>query len=194
MWRSYSKNERGVSLIEVLIILVIAAIMALFTMIAVMKYLPKYRLDAAADSVRSALKRARFKAMSENNNFVVQFYPGSRRWNIFDDDDNDGVRDLTEQKLYRADQLLPTGIEFKMPASEQEVVGDSDPVTFDIEDAACDCAAFRPSGLLILATPAADPHAVYLGNIAGDYRRISSNKGGLVIVERWLSKTSTWTE
>lgn len=60
------KRERGFTMVEMVIILLIIAIIAAFVVPQVISYMRKYRLGVASRNVATALQRARFIATSNN--------------------------------------------------------------------------------------------------------------------------------
>src|SRR5262249_10604854 len=59
-------NERGFSLIELAVVLLIITTIAAFALPQVMAYMRSYRLGVGAGNVATALQRARFLATSNN--------------------------------------------------------------------------------------------------------------------------------
>ncbi|RMF96940.1 MAG: prepilin-type N-terminal cleavage/methylation domain-containing protein [Candidatus Schekmanbacteria bacterium] len=110
------KGIKGFTMIEIIIVVVIIGLVAGIAMFNLINMLPKFRVNNAVRTLASNLQWARLKAVSENNNFIVYFYsPDANniyRYEILDDDDNDGTKDPTET-LYDAERYhLPSGIKF----------------------------------------------------------------------------------
>lgn len=100
-------NNRGVTLVELAIVLVIIAIMAGLLVPNIGAWLPNYRLRGAARDIVSVMRMAQMRAVSTNsryrvnfdvagNNYILQYQTTSGLWV------NDG-----------ATQNLPRGITFK---------------------------------------------------------------------------------
>ncbi len=68
-------DNRGVTLIELVVVFVIIAIMVLLTVPNVGKWLPRYRLRSATRDIISTLRTAQMRAVSNNVNYQVVFTP-----------------------------------------------------------------------------------------------------------------------
>jgi len=79
-------------LIEMMIVMAIAAIMAGIAIPSFMSMLPGMRLNGAARQVMTDLMAARMDAVKQNNEFKI-FFLDNHQYKILDDDDNDGVDD-----------------------------------------------------------------------------------------------------
>jgi len=86
------KNVSGFTLIEMMIVMAIAAIMAGIAIPSFMSMLPGMRLNGAARQVMTDLMAARMDAVKQNNEFKI-FFLDNHQYKILDDDDNDGVDD-----------------------------------------------------------------------------------------------------
>jgi type II secretory pathway pseudopilin PulG len=64
--KSTRQSERGLSVIEITVVLLIIAIIAAFLVPQAINYMRKYRLGMAAQNVATALQRARYLATSNN--------------------------------------------------------------------------------------------------------------------------------
>jgi prepilin-type N-terminal cleavage/methylation domain-containing protein len=64
--QSSEKPQRGFTVIEMVIVLLIIVIIAAFAIPQVMNYLKRYRVGVAARNIATALQRARFLATSNN--------------------------------------------------------------------------------------------------------------------------------
>jgi prepilin-type N-terminal cleavage/methylation domain-containing protein len=99
------KNQKGVTLIELIIVFVIIAIGAVLTVPSINAWVPNYRLKSATRDIVSALRTAQMKAVANNltyrvsftqpNSFVIQYQTTSGSW----------VDDCETQ-------TLPSGIQF----------------------------------------------------------------------------------
>ena len=70
-------NRKGVTLIELVIVMVIIAIMAVLMAPNIGAWLPNYRLRSAARDIASTLRTAQVKAVSNNRDYRVQFTEGT---------------------------------------------------------------------------------------------------------------------
>jgi type IV fimbrial biogenesis protein FimT len=66
-------NKKGVTLVELVIVMAIIAIMAVVAVPNIGGWLPNYRLRSAARDVASTLRTAQMKAISLNRQFQVTF-------------------------------------------------------------------------------------------------------------------------
>jgi prepilin-type N-terminal cleavage/methylation domain-containing protein len=64
--RATTKNQRGFTIIEIAVVMLIIAIIGAFAIPQVVNYLKRYRLTAASRNVATALQRARYLATSNN--------------------------------------------------------------------------------------------------------------------------------
>lgn len=69
-------NDKGITLIELVIVTVIIAIGAVLMVPNIGAWLPNYRLRSATRDIVSALRIAQTKAVSTKMNYQVSFDPG----------------------------------------------------------------------------------------------------------------------
>ncbi len=86
----HSHKSEGFTLLEIIIVIAIAGIIAAIAVPSLVNQLPRYRLSGAARQVMGDLMWARMEAVSEKNEFRI-FVIDSHRYQILDDDDNDGI-------------------------------------------------------------------------------------------------------
>lgn len=70
-------NKRGVTLIELVVVMIIIAIGAALLVPNISAWLPKYRLRSATRDIVSMMRTAQMKAVSTNIVYGVAFDPGS---------------------------------------------------------------------------------------------------------------------
>ncbi|MCK9274453.1 MAG: GspH/FimT family protein [Syntrophales bacterium] len=88
-------GKRGFTLIELVIVLLLAGIMAAIAAPSFNTYMKNSRLNGAARIVMTDLMFARGLAASENN-LVRVFFVNSRTYKILDDDNGDGMQNNSE--------------------------------------------------------------------------------------------------
>jgi general secretion pathway protein H len=96
-------NKKGVTLIELVVVLAIIAIGAVLTIPNMGPWIQSYRLRTAARDITSTLRVAQMKAVSTNMSYQVSFDTGARTYVLRR---NTGGLWLDEG----AAQTLPTGI------------------------------------------------------------------------------------
>ena len=74
---SVNKNQKGVTLVELLVVVAIVAIMGGVTGLFLIKYLPEYHLRAAANNLSQDLKFAQVNALKRLETWSVNFTAGS---------------------------------------------------------------------------------------------------------------------
>jgi prepilin-type N-terminal cleavage/methylation domain-containing protein len=70
-------RKRGVTLVELVVVLAIIAIGAAFVAPNIGAWVPNYRLRSASRDITSALRTAQMKAISNNTPYHVSFNPGA---------------------------------------------------------------------------------------------------------------------
>ncbi len=99
-----SINKKGVTLIELIIVMVIIAIGATLLVPAIGAWIPQYRLRSAARDIVSTMRTAQMRAVSSNLEYRVSFTTGNPNSIVLQRNSggwsNDG-----------APQTLPTGVE-----------------------------------------------------------------------------------
>jgi prepilin-type N-terminal cleavage/methylation domain-containing protein len=100
-------NQRGVTLIELIIVMVIIAIGATLTAPNIGGWLPNYRLRSATREVVSIMRVAQIKAVSNNIWYRVTFDTANNKYFL------EYSQDLgTTWTKEGEDQTLPTGVQF----------------------------------------------------------------------------------
>jgi type IV fimbrial biogenesis protein FimT len=98
-------RKRGVTLVELVVVMAIIAIAAAFIAPNIGAWVPNYRLRGAARDVTSAMRTAQMKAISNNTPYHVSFNPGAGNF-ILQYRHTDGVTWLDDGVA----QTLPSGV------------------------------------------------------------------------------------
>jgi len=73
-------NQKGLTMIELIVVMVIIAIGATLMVPNIGRWLPTYRLKGATRDIVSAMRVAQIKAVSTNTWYRVSFNPGSNSY------------------------------------------------------------------------------------------------------------------
>ena len=96
-------NRRGVTLIELIVVMVIIAIGATLTVPAIGRWIPNFRLRSATRDLVSTMRTAQVKAVSSNTSYGVAFgTSGANSYRVYRGVDPDGPA-----------TLLPNGVAFE---------------------------------------------------------------------------------
>jgi prepilin-type N-terminal cleavage/methylation domain-containing protein len=98
-------RRRGVTLVELVVVMSIIAIAAAFIAPNIGAWIPNYRLRGVARDVTSNLRLAQMKAISTNREYQVSFNPGAGTY-ILQYRHTDGVTWLDDGVT----QTLPSGV------------------------------------------------------------------------------------
>ena len=79
-------DKSGFSLFELIVTLSIFGVMMAIAIPSFLSYRPLMRVNSAARELSSNMQWARMKAVSENNNFVIQFDSDNNSFSIYDYD------------------------------------------------------------------------------------------------------------
>jgi prepilin-type N-terminal cleavage/methylation domain-containing protein len=104
-------RKRGVTLIELVVVMAIIAIGAAFVAPNIGAWIPNYRLRSATRDVTSALRMAQMKAISNNTQYHVSFNPGAGSFILqYQDTGGNWINDGIAQTLPQG--VLINGISF----------------------------------------------------------------------------------
>ena len=106
-------NKKGVTLLELIVVLVIIAIAATLAVPNIAAWLPNYRLRTATRDIVSTMRTAQMKAVSTNLEHRVQFQPDPSI--CFPDDSERNARSYIILRATTMDggcQEMPAGIRF----------------------------------------------------------------------------------
>jgi prepilin-type N-terminal cleavage/methylation domain-containing protein len=147
-------DQRGMSLIEVLIVVAILGMMALIGTPAMEIWLERYRARTAAQEIATSIQLQRMRAVSRNRDHSIQFDERSRAYELFEGDPDTGTP-LTPEPI-----TLPEGVSFG--------VASGDPIEF-----ASDLLTFHPDGSI--NTRNAVVESLFLENNLGDSFEVTVN-------------------
>ena len=102
-------NKKGITLLELIIVMVIIAIGAVLVVPNIGGWLPSYHLRSATRDVVSTLRTAQMKAVSNNTEYQVLFNPGAGTYILqYQDTGGNWVNE-------GGTQTLPSGIQIMAP-------------------------------------------------------------------------------
>jgi len=155
-------RQRGMSLIEVTVVLMIIGLMAAIGLPSMQEWLDTYQARTAAAEIATAIQVQRMRAVSQNQDFSIAFDAAAGTYTLYQGDPATGVM------LDAVPRRLPTAVLF---------TGDADPIQLPSDEI-----IFHPDGSLNDSIAASDQ--ILLGNVQGDVFTISINRAtGRVEVE-----------
>lgn len=83
-------RKDGFTLIELLVTVLVLVIMTMITIPGFARWLPDYRLRAAAREIYSSMQLAKMGAVRSNANWAIVFNTGSNSYRVCSDDGGDG--------------------------------------------------------------------------------------------------------
>jgi Tfp pilus assembly protein FimT len=89
-------NERGVTVVEILLVTVVIGLMGQLAVTNLVGQMPKKRLQGATNQIVWDLMAARMKAIMQNSNRIKVTFPNTYTYTIWDDADDDDVVDKDE--------------------------------------------------------------------------------------------------
>jgi len=95
---SILRSESGFSLTELMVVLVIFGIMTAVALPGLNKFLRSVDLNGQVQQTATMIRVVRQRAITENNNYVVYWDNTVQGFGWYDDDNNNGVKDVTEKR------------------------------------------------------------------------------------------------
>jgi prepilin-type N-terminal cleavage/methylation domain-containing protein len=176
-------KKDGFTLIELLITIVVLAILVTITIPVFARWLPDYRLRAAARDVYSSMQLAKMGAMRNNANWAIVFDAGANRYYVCSDDGvDDDWTTTADNTIEKTINLSDYGNSIQYGHGSATVAiegGFGDEVTF-----VSNVAVFTSRGFL-------NPPSgyVYLSNSKKHSFGIGSLTSGVSFLRRWDGAT-----
>jgi prepilin-type N-terminal cleavage/methylation domain-containing protein len=89
-------GNRGVTLLELMVVIAIMGILATIAVPSYLTWLPKLRVDGATGEVSSDLQTARMRAVSENTPYAVLFDLAGNSYSVYKDSNWNGALESSE--------------------------------------------------------------------------------------------------
>lgn len=159
-------SEMGFSLIELLVVLALIGMSVIVGYPAMMEWLERYQVRAAASEIASSIQLQRMRAVSQNVEFSIQFDPDNNTYALYQGADPD-----TGLMLDVIPRPLPRGVTFS---------GANDPIS-----TAGDIIVFHPDGSLNDSTSNTD--TISVGNDQAVFQVQFNRATGRVEVEHQSS-------
>lgn len=159
---SSRRNARGFSLVEVTVVVAVLGMMVSLGYPAMQSWLDRYRVRNAATEIASAIQLQRMRAVSQNQEFSIDFDAEGGTYALYEGDPETGTM------LDTVPRTLPFGVTFQ---------GSDDAV-----DTPDDEIIFHPDGSMNDSTAVDD--TIWVGNASNDIFSIATNRAtGRVEVE-----------
>ena len=104
-------TERGITLVEIMTVIAIAAVLASIAIPSIVGWLPKYRMISAGDELLSTLQACRIRAVRENADVVILLDYPNDSYTAFVDTSGNGSQDVGERTVKTAQ--MPPGIDLQ---------------------------------------------------------------------------------
>lgn len=105
------RNDSGFTIIELMIVIGLAAVLTTIAGYNYFSYRPSLLLSGATRQIMGDLLAAKMKAVGQSNNYKI-FFLNEREYMVLDDDDNDGVLDGGEWSQTKDIQTEYPGVTF----------------------------------------------------------------------------------
>lgn len=100
-------NNRGVTLLEIVLVTAIIGIMAELVAHNFVANAPKYRLNGAARRVALSLMEARNRSLQQSVNSQIQFFNGGKSYSVWSDLNHDNNIDPNEKTIENLEKNYP---------------------------------------------------------------------------------------
>jgi prepilin-type N-terminal cleavage/methylation domain-containing protein len=97
------KNTKGLTLIELTVVMCILAVMVMISIPNIGRWIPRYRLRGAVRDVASTMQLARLGAIKDNRDWAIQFNANAQTYTILSDDGGDDTWGTIDDVGYKGD-------------------------------------------------------------------------------------------
>jgi prepilin-type N-terminal cleavage/methylation domain-containing protein len=101
--KSRMKNTKGLTLIELTVVMCILGVMVMISIPNIGRWLPRYRLRSAVRDVASNMQLARLGAIKDNREWAIQFDTNAQTYRILSDDGADDTWGTLDDVGYKGD-------------------------------------------------------------------------------------------
>jgi len=164
-------NEKGVTAIELLVVVAILGILSAISIPAFSSWLPNYRLKSSTRNIYDAMNLAKLSAVKSNNVAVVIFSITNDTYTVFLDTVSNWALDSTET-------IIGSG-----------TMGDG----IDIYGSTFPWHTYGFSSRGMSQTPCTGPYNVYLKSSNGRYMGVRVNAAGSLKIIKSTDGGSTWS-
>jgi len=163
------KNRKGFTLTEVVVTLSILGVMTAISVPSYISWLPRNRLQTSVRQIYDDMQLAKIRAVKDNRNACIQFYPATETYTVFFD--VDGI----------AGYLYGTDIPIKSNVTLEK----------GVDITAANTCGFNNRGML--AASIVPPVQVSLTNPTGIIMRIDVNTAGGISILTSKDGGATWS-
>jgi prepilin-type N-terminal cleavage/methylation domain-containing protein len=182
-------KKDGFTLIELLVTMIVLAIVTAITIPVFARWLPDYRLRAAARDVYSNMQLAKMGAMRNNANWAIVFDTGANRYLVCSDRGTDNSWSATDDNDKEKIVLLTgyeSGVRYGHGIATKDATVDEDPIPADNVSYQYNLAVFNARGT-------GTGGYVYLENDEGTITyAVGTRTSGVIRLVKWNSSTSEW--
>jgi prepilin-type N-terminal cleavage/methylation domain-containing protein len=97
------KGTEGLTLIELVVVMVILGLMVLISIPNIGRWLPRYRLRSAVRDVASGMQLARLGAIKDNREWAIQYDVNAQTYTVLSDEGPDGAWGTADDVGYKGD-------------------------------------------------------------------------------------------
>jgi prepilin-type N-terminal cleavage/methylation domain-containing protein len=182
-------KKNGFTLIELLVTMVVLAIVTAITIPLFARWLPDYRLRAAARDLYSNMHLAMMGAMRNNSDWAIVFDTGANRYLVCSDRGSDNSWSGTADNAVEKTVLLAdyeSGVKYGHGVATKDATIDEDPLPADNVSYNYNVAVFNSRGT-------GSGGYVYLENDEGTITyAVGTRSTGIILLRKWSSSSSEW--
>jgi prepilin-type N-terminal cleavage/methylation domain-containing protein len=182
-------KRNGFTLLEVLVTFVVLAIVAAITIPGFAKWLPDYRLRAAAREVYSNMQLAAMSAMKSNSDWAIVFDTAANRYLLCSDRGSDDSWSGTADNVVEKSVLLSnyeSGVKYGHGVATKSATTPPEALPADDVSYQYNVAVFNPIGT-------GSAGYVYLENDEGTITYAAGTRStGIILLRKWNSSNSEW--